>query len=161
MSIHRLIYVSRPDLARLKPNFDMGLATILATSRANNQLNGISGTLLASHRCFVQVLEGPRETLLGTSTRIFRDPRHTDVQVYEDASAPHRYFGEWSMHFGQLDAIDPSVVDHQSPDGLLDPFALSAEQLLSLAFAVAECPRPSLPLLRIDRLGAAVTASAA
>ncbi|HEY8383670.1 MAG TPA: BLUF domain-containing protein [Microvirga sp.] len=161
MSIHRLIYVSRPDLSRLKPNFDVGLARILAASRANNQLNGISGTLLASHRCFVQVLEGPRDALLSTSTRIFRDPRHTDVTVYEEAFAPHRYFGEWSMHFGQLDAVDPSFIDHLLPDGLLDPFALSAEQLLSLAFAVAECPRPSLPLLRIDRLGAAVAGSTA
>jgi hypothetical protein len=73
------------------------LAAILAVSRSNNGMDGISGVLWFDGHRFVQVLEGPAESVAGTFDRILRDDRHTNIVVLIDEPAVDRKFADWAM----------------------------------------------------------------
>ncbi|MBB3349842.1 BLUF domain-containing protein [Sphingomonas sp. BK069] len=88
-ALRRLIYTSRAT--------DHDLVDILRVSRANNGIDGISGLLLAKQGMFVQVLEGPPESVATTFERIRRDDRHSHVEVLSDTAEKERAFGDWTM----------------------------------------------------------------
>ena len=73
------------------------LAAILRESRANNGIDGISGLLTTDGVSFVQVLEGPPESVAATFERIQRDRRHTDIVVVSDNLEAARAFADWTM----------------------------------------------------------------
>ena len=76
---------------------DDDLPTILAQSRANNGLNGISGLLYADGRSYLQVLEGTPEAVGHVFSRIGIDPRHADLRILSDELSGERIFGDWAM----------------------------------------------------------------
>ncbi|MBB3349433.1 BLUF domain-containing protein [Sphingomonas sp. BK069] len=84
-----LIYTSRAN--------DHDLVDIQRVSRANNGIDGISGLLLAKQGVFMQVLEGPPESVATTFERIRRDDRHSHVEVLSDTAETERAFGHWAM----------------------------------------------------------------
>ncbi len=92
MSLHRLIYASRPF------GFDAGvLAGILITARAHNARNDITGALICRSDIYLQLLEGPGDAVHATFDRIKQDDRHVEVKTLHDAPSGERIFGRWAM----------------------------------------------------------------
>lgn len=89
----QLIYVSsvRPGAEGIDP------ATILATSRANNQRDEITGLLYSDGTRFLQALEGPAEKVEAAYARIKADPRHRAIVMLSERDIDTREFGEWAM----------------------------------------------------------------
>ena len=93
--LHQVIYVS----AAKRPQFDADLLSLLNTSRMRNVAAGISGLLLYDQGCFLQVLEGARDTLGLLYGRIERDARHHRISKIFDAPVGSRSFDKWAMGF--------------------------------------------------------------
>lgn len=92
--MYRLIYKSR---STGKISWEL-IDSILRHSQESNARDGISGVLLATNNCFLQVLEGPHEALNQTFMRIVRDGRHEKVQLISFNCMEKRIFGDWAMH---------------------------------------------------------------
>lgn len=73
------------------------VAAILARSVANNRRDRITGLLYTDGKRFLQVLEGPQDTVEQTFARIAADPRHRAVVVLTRRTIAAREFGEWAM----------------------------------------------------------------
>jgi hypothetical protein len=73
------------------------LVGILEQSRHNNAINGVTGLLWSDGVRFVQVFEGPDESVALTWERIQKDPRHHEIHVLVDRPIAAREFGYWSM----------------------------------------------------------------
>jgi hypothetical protein len=84
------------------PFDDDQLAVLLLGSRANNTRDGLSGLLLHRLGRFMQVLEGPEETVRERYAVIERDPRHTRIQVLATETLDAPRFGRWSMGYQPL-----------------------------------------------------------
>jgi hypothetical protein len=128
------------------------LASILTVSRHRNELEWITGSMLASQSCFIQTLEGDPAQVDATMKRIERDTRHHSIKRFDDEFILERLFGEWSMFFGRIDQVDPVFVDAFSKTGSLDPFQMDRQQLLTCLCAGALFPVDRATTLRLDRL---------
>ena len=93
------------------------LQALLATARANNLANGVTGMLLYCDLSFFQILEGPGTEIERVFTRIAADPRHHSITRIIKEPIPQRAFSEWSMAYAGT-----SKSDLQSIDGLNDFF---------------------------------------
>lgn len=95
MPIFQLMYVSTSSW-----KLDNGeLSAILDVSRANNRRLGVTGLLLHLDHGFLQILEGPEDSVMEVFGRIERDQRHIGVRVLFRQHVPERLFGDWSMGF--------------------------------------------------------------
>ncbi len=99
-SLHFLIYVSRTNLPLSQESLD----TLLRKSRSSNRSAGISGYLIYQDGCFMQILEGQRDTLHKLFDRIKTDPRHGDVRLVMEGPIQHRVFSDWGMTLRDLSA---------------------------------------------------------
>ena len=124
MRLNRIIYCSRNRLRGSDETLHAEIGKILEVSRANNARDGLSGGLLFSDDCFVQVLEGPLAALQNAFERIQCDARHGEVTVIQTGPIASRDFPEWSMAFtGTIDAsraigFEPEHAFHgRSADG--------------------------------------------
>ena len=93
--MRQIIYVSRT----VGEDAPADLHRILEQSRHNNAIDGVTGLLWSDGRRFMQVLEGPDESVRPTFERIGCDPRHRDVEILTDRQVDDREFGYWSMAF--------------------------------------------------------------
>lgn len=81
--------------SRAAERVDVG--SIMASSKRNNGMDGITGLLVFDGQTFLQVLEGPRDSVSAAFDRIQADPRHRDVTVIRDDTVADRDFAYWSM----------------------------------------------------------------
>ena len=88
----QLIYASRPF-----GYDDLTLTSILFQARENNARAGITGALICREDLFLQILEGPRDLVTSTFSRILRDERHVDVVSLLTSDIDRRLFPKWSM----------------------------------------------------------------
>ena len=133
MNIVRLTYASR--LAK-----DIGpdaLGKIMTVSRRNNKKLGVTGALCYSPRGFLQILEGPADTVNELYNRIVRDGRHAALTLLEYGVIPHRDFESWSMAYIRADEIAHALLRKYSTRHLFDPFEMSAEQARGFLVEVA------------------------
>ena len=72
---------------------------ILRQSRVHNGIDGITGLLCARDHRFMQLLEGPEESVALTLDRITADPRHHEIDILSDRIVEDRDFGDWSMAY--------------------------------------------------------------
>lgn len=82
---------------------------ILVWARKHNPANGITGVLIHGGGLFMQVLEGPEQTVLRQYVKILDDPRHNNAQILHISPTNSRIFEKWSM--GGL-AADPLQFQH-------------------------------------------------
>lgn len=94
-----LIYVS----SSVKLLNDDELLDILKVSRSNNETRDITGMLLYKGGNFMQVLEGPEESINTLIDKIKADPRHKDVSILSREQIQTRQFPSWEMAFQNLD----------------------------------------------------------
>ncbi|RFA13728.1 hypothetical protein B7R21_07800 [Subtercola boreus] len=84
------------------------LAELLTKSRANNARLGLTGMLVHREGHFLQVLEGPSDTIEDRMAVIRADPRHTRLTVLIEEDISVRQFPDWTMGFRPIDdeAVD-------------------------------------------------------
>lgn len=88
----QLIYYSRPF------GFDdLALVGILASAARNNPRDDITGALICREDIFMQLLEGPGDSVQAAFDRIRADDRHTDVALVSLQSVTERLFPDWAM----------------------------------------------------------------
>ena len=92
-SMRRLVYMSRATSADTAEDQQ----AIFGSARRNNGLDGITGVLWAEDGRYLQLLEGPDESVTAAFRRISSDDRHTDIVVLEDREVTERAFSEWAM----------------------------------------------------------------
>lgn len=91
----RLLYISTA-----RNSLEMNeLDRLLLISRQKNRALDVTGLLIVGGRRFLQLLEGPREAVDETFSRIERDARHFALVKLHDRSIDHRAFESWSMGF--------------------------------------------------------------
>jgi hypothetical protein len=96
----RLIYRSQPF------GFDSAmLAGILSGARRNNPQLGITGALICRHDLYLQLIEGPTDSIEALYARILKDNRHLDVRLLHREDMNERLFPAWAM----LDDEAPSL----------------------------------------------------
>ena len=91
--MRQILYVSTSTV----PGDRADLSGILNQSRHNNAVDGISGLLWSDGRHFLQVFEGPEDSVAATLARIERDSRHENIVILQDRQIEAREFGGWSM----------------------------------------------------------------
>ena len=70
---------------------------ILAASRRNNGIAGVTGLLLYDGKRFLQALEGEPAEVRSTYARIKDDPRHRAIVLLSSNEVDKRSFGNWEM----------------------------------------------------------------
>jgi hypothetical protein len=91
------------------------LRDLLASSRAHNERDGITGMLLYKNGNFMQVLEGEEAAVRALHARITADRRHHGVVTIDSGHTEHRQFKDWSMGFVDLDANPGELPAGYSP----------------------------------------------
>lgn len=99
MSINQLVYVSQS----IRKMSTEDLNEIQRTAKNNNQHIDVTGSLFYNGGWFLQVLEGPLETLNALYKKIENDPRHKNSRVLYNEPAKFRTFTRWSMNMTNLD----------------------------------------------------------
>lgn len=113
------VHPGRQDVAQLVsvvyssvatvPFSEMDLAGLLMVSRMHNEARGLTGMLLHRDGQFMQVLEGPQDTVRAALAVIAADPRHTGVWLHDEESIEERRFGSWAMGYRELAADDAAA----------------------------------------------------
>lgn len=88
----RIIYVSRASSP-----LPLELGDILAVSRKNNPLIGVSGAMCLLNGTYLQFLEGEDVTVDALYQKIAKDPRHTHINVLVREQIVQREYPKWSM----------------------------------------------------------------
>lgn len=132
MGLHRLIYCSRA----VSPS-RVDLEDILAACARNNPAAHVTGMLLFTGDCFMQVLEGGRGPVSRCFQRIAADARHCDVEVVHAGPADFRLFERWSMRY--VPQTGPGAPDfiRFGADDRFDPFAMSAASVEQLCLSAS------------------------
>jgi len=124
----RLLYVSRS----VDPESSAATDAILASSRAHNLHNGITGILCYGGGIFLQAIEGGRMQVNDLYAQIVNDKRHRDVVLLDYQEVTERRFGGWSMGVVNLSKLNTSIVLKYSERPELDPYSVSGRVSLAL-----------------------------
>ena len=124
----RLLYVSRA----VDPDSSAATESILASSRAHNLHNGITGILCYGGGIFLQAIEGGRMQVNDLYAQIVNDQRHRDVVLLDYQEVTERRFGGWSMGVVNLSKLNTSIVLKYSERPELDPYSVSGRVSLAL-----------------------------
>jgi len=98
--LSRLVYYSRAAEGLSYAD----LKDIMEASERNNTPQGITGLLCYGNGWFLQALEGDRNSISETYTRIANDQRHTGAVIADCSEVESRVFGFWSMRLAQIDS---------------------------------------------------------
>ncbi|QLD12103.1 BLUF domain-containing protein [Microbacterium oleivorans] len=99
------------------PFGDDELRDLLAQSRASNARKDLTGMLLYRGGRFVQVLEGPEQTVRDLLATIAADPRHADMRVLIEQPIGRREFSDWTMGYQPI-----TETTGAAPEGFRDTF---------------------------------------
>ena len=154
----QLIYASRPF-----GYDDLTLTSILMQARENNARNGITGALICREDVFLQILEGPRDLVTSTFSRILRDERHVDVVNLLSSEIHRRLFPEWSMRHDPAQSwmwtpeeVARGAIGRASDREIRGIFERLARASMHVASTCAPNPlaaKPTTPAGFCDRLG--------
>lgn len=91
--MYRLIYKSKSNKVI---TWDQ-VKEIMHSSEEHNSELHVSGVLLATSSHYLQVLEGPYETVNEIFMHIVKDPRHSDIKLVSFNAIDARIFEAWGM----------------------------------------------------------------
>jgi hypothetical protein len=106
LPVYQFVYVSSEVITFTEER----LAHLLEMSRRKNSECGITGLLLYVNGNFIQLLEGAKEDVLATASRIRADNRHRGMNTLLDAECEKRDFGNWSMGFKRLEGLEAETL---------------------------------------------------
>lgn len=123
-----LLYVST---ARTKLGTEE-LDSILATSRRNNERDGITGMLVYCDGNFMQAVEGDAAKIDELQGRLANDLRHHQITIIARYPVEERQFPDWSMGYRRIsdagsDEIAQAFVSLRKP--LFVPGAAGASSI--------------------------------
>jgi len=124
----RLLYVSKA----VNNDANSHTEAILASSRAHNVSNGITGILCYGGGLFLQVIEGGRAQVNELYNALVQDKRHTDVVLLHYEEITQRRFSGWTMGQVNLAKLNTSIVLKYSEKPELDPYGVSGAMSLAL-----------------------------
>jgi hypothetical protein len=101
--MERLVYRSRA----VWPLPAVALDGILQASLARNARDRVTGALGFVGGTYVQLLEGPADSLEALMRRLYADPRHAEVTVLVRAATDGRLVPGWSLARSDLAAAAP------------------------------------------------------
>lgn len=133
MPLCRLVYVSLAREAALADQPALGM--LLRQARRNNLEAGITGVLAGIGPAFIHALEGQRDTVTSLFDRIYRDPRHTHVEIVDCSAIRTREFGDWTLAYHRLDEHDAAILRRFGSHGRIDPLGLAPDALRALLLA--------------------------
>ncbi len=129
--LHQIVYVSKPTRSMTLSE----VRELLVKAQINNHFKDVTGMLLFDGDSFLQVLEGPKDTVMALFEKIERDPRHTQFTSLVERKIPQRDFGDWSMGLAHIEGKHmrslPGLVDIQSARRMLSKSG-AAESLIAL-----------------------------
>jgi hypothetical protein len=70
---------------------------IVRQAAARNGIEGITGLLYTEDDTFLQVIEGPSDSMSDLIARLYDDDRHRDLTILVDRPIAQREFGDWTM----------------------------------------------------------------
>ena len=111
--VQQIVYVSRA--VKLMSSID--LSVLLKQSRKRNSELSLTGMLLYKDKSFIQLLEGPSESVKMVIECIKKDHRHVNFSALVNKDVNSRAFSQWSMSFVNLD------VENNQPEGFVDYFS--------------------------------------
>ena len=124
------------------PGDGADLPRILEQSRHNNAIDGITGLLWSDGMRFLQVFEGPAESVAPTWARIRSDSRHNAITIVHDRPIVAREFGYWTMAYRR--GSEPSDV-------------YDGHMRYVLAYASPDVSRPFLEMISTGEVGGSIT----
>ncbi len=95
--MQQLCYVSQSKSK--KADLVSDLTNILSEARNFNTLNQINGVLYFADGYFFQCLEGDSEKLKMLLKKLYKDPRHENIRLFEIKDIEVQKFSEWSMKY--------------------------------------------------------------
>ena len=129
VDLKRVIYVSEKT-----DSSDASLAQIIDSSTKNNPETGVTGCLLSGSNSFLQLLEGPRQTIDTLYATINADNRHKNVVVLTDEYIDERLFASWSMKLAPFDDLEWSDAEF----GLGNFLGITSEKALNVFMRLNE-----------------------
>ena len=100
------------------------LMELLRRARENNTRLIITGMLLHHEGSFIQILEGPENSVQSLFEIISRDERHTNILLLSKRMVEERSFGDWGMGFA-----DTGCLGREDLEGFCDLLLSSATAL--------------------------------
>jgi hypothetical protein len=88
----QIIYASKPF-----GYDDATLRNILHKARKHNARDAVTGALICRRDIYLQLLEGPTESVQAAFERISSDDRHLEIRTLVSEPITHRSFGDWAM----------------------------------------------------------------
>lgn len=83
---------------------------IMRQAAARNGIEGVTGLLYAEDDMFLQVIEGPSDSISDLIARLYDDDRHRELTILVDQPIAQREFGDWTMIYRDrresIDAFD-------------------------------------------------------
>jgi hypothetical protein len=93
--LHQVIYTSY-----LKNNFNEdNFFSQLMLSRQSNAQNNITGMLFYAGGKYIQLIEGPKNSVTQLMGNIHQDERHYDIEILADTSIGYRNFANRPMEY--------------------------------------------------------------
>jgi hypothetical protein len=130
----RCLYASR---AAKSDSLD-AVASILAQSRKNNAILGVTGLLCIAADTYVQVLEGGRDEVGDLYNTIARDERHHHVRLLSFGEIAQRQFQQWNMGKVEPAGLNAAVLLKYYSRAEISPFDAPAEATLALLHELVE-----------------------
>jgi hypothetical protein len=126
MGFAQLLYVSR---SRLPAGTSPELLSLLEAAARSNKTLDLTGCLASCGGWFIQILEGPPDSIAVAMKRIESDTRHTDITVRLRRDVGTRSFPNWRM---------AHIEDGPEMAALGDPMKQPVVVLLSELMRIAE-----------------------
>jgi len=120
-----LAYVSRRNAFEGGISLEGTVRSILATSRRNNSLHGVTGALMVSYVNYAQILEGTRAAVETIFSKIQADSRHRDIRMLYFKRIPRRDFPDWRMAMAGISNHPTLSVDA----AFEDPYGIGASKI--------------------------------
>ena len=123
----RIIYVSRASAP-----LPLELKDILTSSRKNNRVLGVTGTMGFIDGLYLQCLEGEEGVVNTLYKRIEDDSRHSSLKILVSKPTSERAFPGWSMGLLTWNDETEKVFQKFNLSGPLDLYAADAATIDSL-----------------------------
>lgn len=130
----RCIYASRAA----KSVDETTLDAILKQSRRNNPKRGITGMLCLSGGTFLQVIEGGRGEVNRLLVTLYRDERHSEIEILAFEDIGERQFSNWTMGQVNVASVNQALLLKYSDKAELNPFSGSGRAAYQLLLEIAE-----------------------
>lgn len=79
-----------------------------------NKINNITGMLIEYKNHFLQYIEGPPEEVHNLFSKIRKDSRHNNVEIFQYKEIKTRLFTSWNMLYKNLDQVSVAESENKN-----------------------------------------------